>query len=130
MLSTKIRFLRDSKNWSQEYVAEKLNITQTAYSKLESGQTKLTTERITQLAILFNVDEHFFLSDDQPTLNYYNCNDNKAIINPQNYNELPKDVYEQLLSAKDASISILQKELDLKNKEIEQLMKLIEKLSN
>jgi transcriptional regulator with XRE-family HTH domain len=129
MVSTKIRFLRDSKNWSQDYVATKLNITQTAYSKLEGGLTKLTTERITQLAELYNVDEHFFLSDDQPTLNYYNCNDNKAIINPQNYNEMPKEHFTELLNSKDTTITILKGELELKNKEIEQLIKLIEKLS-
>jgi transcriptional regulator with XRE-family HTH domain len=129
MVSTKIRFLRDSKNWSQDYVATKLNITQTAYSKLEGGLTKLTTERITQLAELYNVDEHFFLSDDQPTLNYYNCNDNKAIINPQNYNEMPKEHFTELLNSKDTTITILKGELELKNKEIEQLIKLIERLS-
>lgn len=43
-LASKIRFLREWQKLSQEYMAQRLGISQPAYSKLESGKTlvKLT----------------------------------------------------------------------------------------
>jgi transcriptional regulator with XRE-family HTH domain len=130
MAITKIRFLRDSKNWSQEYVASKLNITQTAYSKLESGQTKLTTERINELAELFDVSKDYFLSNELPVVNYNNGTHSKAIFNPNQYYDSPKELYEDLVKSKDDTIEMLKTEVSELRKDKEQLMKLIEKLSN
>jgi transcriptional regulator with XRE-family HTH domain len=129
MAITKIRFLRDSKNWSQEYVASKLNITQTAYSKLESGQTKLTTERIEELAALFEVSKDYFLSNELPMVNYNNGTHSKAVFNPNQYYDTPKELYEDLIKSKDETINLLQEQVAVIRKEKEQLMKLVEKLS-
>jgi transcriptional regulator with XRE-family HTH domain len=41
----KIRMLREGIGLSQEYVAEKLNITQQAYSKMEKNPQNVTLER-------------------------------------------------------------------------------------
>lgn len=52
----KVRQIRELKGHSQEYVATKLGISQRAYSKIETNQTKLDWERITKIAELFEVD--------------------------------------------------------------------------
>ena len=45
-LGNKIRVIRQIKGISQEALALKLNISQAAYSKIESGKTTLSYERL------------------------------------------------------------------------------------
>ena len=45
-----IRILRQMKGYKQEYLATKLGITTKAYSKLEHGEIKLSTDRLREIA--------------------------------------------------------------------------------
>ena len=45
-----IRVLRQERKYSQEYMALRLTFSQNAYSKLERGLTRLTLERLAQIA--------------------------------------------------------------------------------
>ncbi len=49
-IAAAIRKVREAKNYTQEYLAYKLNISQNAYSKIELGYTKITVERLFQVA--------------------------------------------------------------------------------
>lgn len=70
IVGEKIRKFRESRGMSQEFVADYLGISQTAYSKVESSQTKLTSDRISSLASLFEVPENeFFATTDGPVFN-------------------------------------------------------------
>ncbi|MES2809659.1 MAG: helix-turn-helix transcriptional regulator [Bacteroidota bacterium] len=51
-----IRKKRESKNYTQEYLAYKLNISQNAYSKIELGYTKITVERLFQIAEVLEIN--------------------------------------------------------------------------
>jgi transcriptional regulator with XRE-family HTH domain len=51
-----IRKIREHLNYTQEYLAMKLNISQNAYSKIELGYTKITLERLYQIAQVLDVD--------------------------------------------------------------------------
>jgi transcriptional regulator with XRE-family HTH domain len=54
-LLEKIRNLRVNLNYTQEYVAYCLGITQKAYSKIESGKSQLTVERLIQLTTIYGI---------------------------------------------------------------------------
>jgi transcriptional regulator with XRE-family HTH domain len=56
--------LRISKEISQEAIANSLKMTQSAYAKLERGQTKLSLERYLLISVYFNVDKSVLLQDD------------------------------------------------------------------
>ena len=45
----KIRRIREAKDYKQEFMAAKLNISQRAYSSIENGQTQLTVERLFEI---------------------------------------------------------------------------------
>jgi transcriptional regulator with XRE-family HTH domain len=47
--------MRIDRELSQENVAYNLKISQSSYAKLESGQSRLSIDRLYQLAIYFNV---------------------------------------------------------------------------
>ncbi len=51
----KIRTLRTSKGWTQEKMAEMLNLSPNGYSNIERGETDLTLTRLEQIAKLFNM---------------------------------------------------------------------------
>ena len=49
-IAANIRSKREYRNYTQEYLAAKLEISQNAYSKIELGYTKITVERLFQIA--------------------------------------------------------------------------------
>ena len=58
-IAANIRNKREYRNYTQEYLAAKLDISQNAYSKIELGYTKITVERLFQIAevLAFEVTE-------------------------------------------------------------------------
>jgi len=55
-IAFKIRKVREYKNYSQEYLASKIGISQNAYSKIELGYSKITLDRLFHIANLLDVD--------------------------------------------------------------------------
>lgn len=51
-----LRKVRREKNFSQEYMAEKLDITQKAYSDIENGKTVLKNDIILKLANILDLN--------------------------------------------------------------------------
>ena len=71
----KIRLMRELKQWSQETVAEKLNLSANGYAKIERGETKLNLPRLEQIATIFHVDLMDLL---QPGDNGFICQINEG----------------------------------------------------
>lgn len=64
ILADKIIKLRKKNGWSQEELADKMNISRQAISKWESSQTLPDLERILQLSSLFKVTTDYLLKDE------------------------------------------------------------------
>lgn len=56
----KLKEIRLKNNYTQEYVASELGITQKAYSKLENGQTCLSQDKIMKLVQIYNISPDYF----------------------------------------------------------------------
>jgi DNA-binding XRE family transcriptional regulator len=56
IIAENIKAARIYRNYSQDYLAFKLNISQNSYSKVECGYTKLTVERLDIIARVLEVD--------------------------------------------------------------------------
>ncbi len=69
----KIKKIREFRNFSQEYMAELLGITQGSYSKIEKGQTKLDIDRFQLIAGVLNVEPVFLLNFDEGKV-FERCN--------------------------------------------------------
>ncbi|MGZ3874910.1 MAG: helix-turn-helix domain-containing protein [Mucilaginibacter sp.] len=50
-----IRKIRESRNYTQDYLAAKLRISQNAYSKIELGYSNITLSRLIEIAALLEV---------------------------------------------------------------------------
>ena len=57
----RIRLERFNSGFSQEFVANKLNISQSFYARIESGKNRLTVDFLIKLAEIFEIQpEDFF----------------------------------------------------------------------
>jgi transcriptional regulator with XRE-family HTH domain len=55
-INEKIRLMRESKNWTQADMAEKLNMSVGGYRKIEQGQSRADHQKLERFAQLFDVD--------------------------------------------------------------------------
>jgi transcriptional regulator with XRE-family HTH domain len=55
MLGQKIKRCRELKNYTQEFLAAELKISQSTYSRIEANQTDITIGRLTQIAKIFGL---------------------------------------------------------------------------
>ena len=65
-VTTNIRNKREGLNYTQEYLAAKLKISQNAYSKIELGYTKITVERLFQIADILEIMPADLISTESP----------------------------------------------------------------
>lgn len=70
IFADKIVQLRKKNGWSQEELAEKMNVSRQAVSKWESAQTVPELEKILQLSALFGVTTDYLLKDGLETEEY------------------------------------------------------------
>lgn len=60
-----IRKIREYRNYTQDYLAAKLEISQNAYSKIELSYSKLTLDRLFHIALILDVKVTQLLYFDQ-----------------------------------------------------------------
>lgn len=72
-LSDKIVQLRKANGWSQEDLAEKLNVSRQAVSRWENGTALPDSNNILQLSKLFNVTADYLLNEDYTSDNDIPC---------------------------------------------------------
>ena len=115
----KIRFLRESKNWSQEEMAEKLNMSPSGYSKIERGETKVAIPKLVKIAEVFEVDLIELIPLDGKDV-YLNNNHSNNGCHFNGSAELAFELQKQQLI-----IELKDKELAMKDREIENLREII-----
>lgn len=112
-ISDNIRFLRENLNYSQEYVASQLEISQQAYSLIEKQPEKTSLKNLKQIAKILNVSvPSLILEDDhylQQNFNQQNCN----IASHQQISS--NEAYEKLISRLENEIYYLRNLLEKKD---------------
>lgn len=58
----RIRELREEYEYTQEYLANRLNVSQRAYSRYENGERSLPTEALIEIANIYNTSTDFLLN--------------------------------------------------------------------
>jgi transcriptional regulator with XRE-family HTH domain len=72
----KIRRYREARNYTQEFMASQLNISQGSYAKIENNQTKITFERLKDISDLLEIDLSTFLASENH--NTFNMSNNQT----------------------------------------------------
>lgn len=107
-IAERIKAIREQKNYSQTYLAQELGISQKAYSKIETGETKLTVDNLFRIASALETTVYELLNTDSFNIynNYHTHNGEGISINKQ-ISENTVELYERLLQSKDDEIAIL-----------------------
>ncbi len=81
-LEIKLRKLRERKGWSQMKVALQLNISQPAYNKWETGQTKPTLQNLQKIAEIFEIDFYDLIKEQISNVGFSNSSFGNNSDNP------------------------------------------------
>src|SRR5690606_6230620 len=100
-ISDNIRKMRELRNFTQEYMATQLGITQAGYSKIESGATDISFSKIEEIAGILSVTPADLVAfDSQKYFNSFNNvkgSNNGSVIIDMKTEELKK-LYEDKIS--------------------------------
>lgn len=111
----KISQLRTKKGFTYENMAHELNLTPAAYRKIETGETKLTVERLFKISSILDLPISDFLDLQASKVYQQDFNDNSTNYQEfQNVYKDSKEIYEKLILAKDEQIILLKQMLDKK----------------
>ncbi len=103
----KLKQIRELKNLSQEYIANQLGLSVRAYSKIETGETQLTINRLNEISRIMGVDPIEVLGFDDK--NIFNIN-NSTGNNGYNYINFPDKLvqqYEQTIQSLKEQIALM-----------------------
>lgn len=101
-MRTKQFLLRLSHGYAEDHVSAHLNISKEDYTKLESGEKKLTADQAKSLGELYNLDPQYFLSDDYSVVNHNNgTHSHSGPIHIYNSNHGLKELIDKLLVERD-----------------------------
>jgi transcriptional regulator with XRE-family HTH domain len=81
----KIRFMRQSKGWSQEDIAEKLDMSVNRYANIERGETDVQLSRLEKIADTFGIELLDLFNFAERNVFYW-AGDNNHLINLQSTN--------------------------------------------
>ena len=102
----KIKQIRELKNVTQEYIATQLGLSIRAYSKIETGETQLTINRLNEISKALGIDPIEVLGfDDKQVFN--NCKQDGYI--GINHINLPENIMQQY----EKTIAVLEDEVKL-----------------
>lgn len=107
MYGDKIRTIRELRGLSQENVAAQLGIAQNTYSKIETNQTKLSTDTLTKLAEIFEVTPMDIISNQPAIVNFQPNHGTQGIGHIEHFYAFQKDLFDKIIATKDEEISRL-----------------------
>jgi len=103
-----LKKIRELKNYTQEFLAFSLGISQVAYSRIESGKTRLTVKRLLEIAAVLEIDPILLLTLDV-SIFFKPCGKCEKVVNSF---QVPPDEKQRKLEARIENLeSLVQKYL-------------------
>ncbi len=111
----KISQYRAKKGFTYENMAHDLNISAAAYRKIETGETKLSVERLAKIAEILETKITDLLGLEIKKIYRQEFKDNSHNYQEiQNLHQENKEVFQKLIKAKDEQIALLKEMLQKK----------------
>jgi transcriptional regulator with XRE-family HTH domain len=103
----KLKQLRELKNFTQEYMANQLGLSTRAYSKIETGETQLTINRLNEISKILEIDPMEILGFDHQNI-FNNCSQEGNIgINHINIPDKLIEQYEKRIQQLESEVLFL-----------------------
>ncbi len=115
-IGPKIKQIRELRNYTQEYVAEKLGMSSAGYSRIERNQVDVNYEKLNKLASIFEVDVSELIKfDDKAIFNFQSQTITNGVYYQMQGNE--KQLYEALIEQLKSENMYLKAEIERLRKE-------------
>ncbi|MTH16109.1 helix-turn-helix transcriptional regulator [Flavobacterium sp. LC2016-01] len=116
-IKNKIKSIRELKNYTQEYMAEQLGVTQAGYSKIEKGKTVLSYVKLVEIARILEVSVEDIISfDSERYFNSFNKvignNNGSILINTEQNSTTLKLLYEDKITLLEKLLAKTESELE------------------
>jgi len=112
IIAKNIKKHRELKGFSQEYMAHQLSVNQSTYAKMENSSTKITIDKLFSVAKLLETDVSEILDLKNQTIYNQDLKDNSVGHQQvENLYQENKEVYQELLKAKDEQIALLKEQI-------------------
>lgn len=122
-VNQKIKIMREINQWSQEEMAQKLHMSVNGYAKIERGETKLTLNKLEQIAQVFDLDVfefmqstnkniYFLMNNDSADNNTVYCGSDENMMKENEKLKLSLKHKDELLANKDLLLAQKQNEID------------------
>jgi transcriptional regulator with XRE-family HTH domain len=107
-IGKKIRKLRELKELTQEYIASEIGLSQSAYSKIEAGETDITYQRLEKIADILEVKpEDIIAFNEQMIFNLHHNQTAQGFVMHNHVSQIERELYEQTISFLREEISLL-----------------------
>jgi transcriptional regulator with XRE-family HTH domain len=116
-VGNKIKKIRELRNFSQEYMADKLGISQSQFSKIEKDESEVSISRLQEISDVFNMKIEDILSFDERFI-FNSFNNEQSAVNIYN-----QQITEQMQKLYEDKIKLMEELLKLKDQEILRLKK-------
>ncbi|MDR3062416.1 MAG: helix-turn-helix domain-containing protein [Dysgonamonadaceae bacterium] len=113
-ITEKLRKLRTAKGINQTEMADKLNITRSAYQKIETGESYAWAKYLDELMKILDTTPKDFFSDIGGQVVHQNNYEGSIGYVVKHLHQENKEVYEKLIASKDEQIEFLKSLLDKK----------------
>lgn len=115
----RLQLLRIERNLTQEQMGEKLNLSTSAYCKIEYGETDLTLTRLSKIAEVMNLSTMDLFCKIYRSTNLTPSRDSNLLGSPQESSTLnadPSNDLRELIRANSRMIDVLIRRIDLLEK--------------
>lgn len=112
-----IKKIRELRNYTQEYMAESLKMSQTGYGKIERGETDITVNKIKQIAKILDVNLQDLLEFDGKIVVIGSVNDqatgirNGIVIGKESFDK-ERQLYEEQIKMLKEEVAYLKNIID------------------
>lgn len=112
-LGSKIKKVRELRNYTQEYMADKLNVSQSTYSRFEKDDTDITISQLNKIAEVLDVKINDLISfnDKYVFNNYGEIKENQYGNIQNNFPIEMKNLYEKTIQLLEEKIKDLQQKI-------------------
>lgn len=120
MIGTKIKKIRELRNYTQEYMAEQLTMSQSGYSKIESNEVEVSFSRLEQIAqaLGLKIEDLLAFQDSNVFTNYGSAHEQSFSVFYATSSQKEQELYEKLLAAQEQQITALMKQIQMLEEKI------------
>ncbi len=123
-VNEKISKLRESKEWSQEQMAEKMSMSLNGYAKIERGETKLHLDKLEQIAQILDVDFVELITEGEKNVCFQIESPQGSVYQGSNDQSLMIEIEKLKLALKHKDELLAQKQLEINR--LDRLIQLLE----